>query len=232
MTDEDVAELARLRARAYGAGGVPLTAAEMKRLHALEQSLRPRDGQGVNAPETLDPPDGPSGSPIVARPSSGWERVAFIAAAALLPIAAFGGFLAAGVVGGAPQAPAVAGEPLLAHGDAASSYADRRAVVLRSHEWDDGRVELLAGARGISIWWGTQGEDTCVAVDVAQEGTGVACAETDRVRSHGIRVESDFFHVTEGESAAPGVIDVTDGIAQRTTFIGNPYTGQFLVLRG
>lgn len=229
MTDQDATELARLRARAYGAGGVPLTTAEMKRLRVLEHSLRPRDEH--RADERGTPDEAPESETPV-RPSRGWERVAFIALAALLPIAAFGGFLAASLVGGGPPAPAVAGTPLLASGDASSSYEDRRAVVLRSQEWDAGRVELLAGAQGISVWWGTQGENTCVAVDVAQEGTGVACAETDRVRSQGIRIQSEFFHVTEGESAAPGVIDVTDSIAQRTTFIGNPYTGQFLVVRG
>ena len=229
MTDEDAAELARLRARAYGAAGAPLTTAEMKRLRKLEQSLRP---SGERPAEPRGSADESMPTETATRSSSrGWERVALIVAALLVPVAALGGFLAAGVVG-APPAPAVAGGPLLAPGDASSSYEDRRAVVLRSQEWDAGRVELLAGARGISVWWGTHGDDTCVAVDVAQEGTGVACAETEQVRRQGIRVESEFFHVTEGESVAPGVIDVTDSIAERTTFIGNPYTGQFLVLRG
>lgn len=245
MTEEDADELRTLRTRAYGAGGTPLTPAEADRLRALESVAAPRPrvhladepgprgdrpaGSSAGAPV---PEDGapPAAAPDTVARGRRAPVLAVVVLAALIPLAAVGGYLGAGVLRD-PGQDVAADAPLLGRGDTEATYEDRRDVVLRSVEVDGDRVRLLAAVDGTTVWWGIRGDETCLAVDVRQGGTAYGCEETAKVREDGMSLTLQFVRVPQAEQATTEVLDVTDDIVSAVSFVGNPYTGRFVVHR-
>ena len=233
MNDGDAQELARLRSKAYGALAGGLTAAESSRLAALEEVARrsrdsaaggaPRESAGVRDPQPRAVPTAPR--------SAVWQPIALMVLAALVPVAGIGGYLAAGGAGRSESLSEVTAAPLLAAGDTVATFEDRRAIVLRAADWDGQRVTLLGAGEGVTVWWGTRGDETCAAVDLVQAGTSLVCGDTDDVRAEGLSAQTRFFHVTEAEESDSEAVDDAHAVATSVAFIGNPYTGRFIVVR-
>ncbi len=246
MIDDDIDELRALRTRAYGAGGAPLSPEEADRLRALESSAARRqraDTAGSRSadrevPGTRHLADAESteagrGSEASAAPPRGSRApmVAAVVLAGLIPLAAVGGYLAASRLGASGTTDTSATAPLLGRGDTEATYEDRREVVLRAVELDGARPRLLAAVDGTTVWWGTRGEMTCLAVDVRQGGTAYGCDETATVREEGMSLTLQFVRVPQAEQTGAEVLEVTDDDVSTVTFFGNPYTGRFFVHR-
>lgn len=233
MNDGDAHELARLRSKAYGALAGGLTAAESSRLAALEEAARrSRDSRADG--EVREPAEDPDSQPRAVRAaprSAAWQQIALVILAALVPVAGIGGYLSAMEAGRSESLPGVTSAPLLAAGDTVATFEDRRAVVLRAADWDGQRVTLLGAGEGVTVWWGTRGDETCAAVDLVQAGTSLVCGDTDDVRAEGLSAQTRFFHVTEAEESDPEAVDDAHAVATTVAFIGNPYTGRFIVVR-
>lgn len=229
MGDVDAAELARLRAKAYGAGAEGLTDAEASRLRTLEDRARDRPAPGEVAAgldDRMAAVDAPGREP---HPVADRPVVRAVAVVALVILSGVVGFLLARTTVEQPTSVA-ASSPFLQPGDTVATYEDRRAVVQRALNWGGERVQLLGAAQGVSVWWGVTGAETCVALDVAQVDTAVMCDETEVVREHGIRQRRDFAHVPAAEGMDPQAIDETNALFTTLVFTGNPYTGQFMVV--
>ncbi|CAI9388592.1 hypothetical protein [Microbacterium sp. T2.11-28] len=257
MDDVDKDELAALRERAYGSGAEGLSDAEAGRLRALEERSRssalggPRRVESVASPggaaaTSVAPPvpvdeahtshagpDSVQAAPLMAPESgaavSGTAKLLFVVAAALIPVAAVGGFLAASAFG---EAPAAVTPTALAMADDVDVELreQQRAQVTEFQEWDDD-VTFWGAVEDLSLWWGTADGTTCVVVVLDAGGAVPICADSDAARAQGIREEVEFFHVESDVPGAEGLIDVTDVPSTRVVFAGNPYTGQFILLR-
>jgi len=157
-------------------------------------------------------------------------KLLLVIAAALVPVAAITGFLAASAFAEAPADPTAT--PLVMAEDVDLALRERqRTEVLAFQDWDGGDVTFWGAVDDVSLWWGTADGATCVVVTLDDGGSVPICADTAAARERGIREELELFHVESTAPEAEGLIDVTDVPSTRVVFVGNPYTGQFILLR-
>jgi hypothetical protein len=252
MNDIDAVELAALRERAYGPAAAGLSGEEVRRLQGLETASRSigRRG-GIDAPGSAAPGSAASGSAasgsasppatttdsavVTSEPEprtglSGAAKLLLVVAAALIPVAAVTGFLAASAIVASPVAPTPTALVMADDVDLALRE-QQRTEVLAFQDWDGGDVTFWGAVEDVSVWWGTADGTTCVVVTLDRGGSVPICADTAAARAQGIREEVEFFHVDSEVPGAEGLIDVTDVPSTRVVFAGNPYTGPFILLR-
>lgn len=161
---------------------------------------------------------------------SGAAKLLLVIAAALVPVAAVAGFLTASAIVASPVTSTPAALVRAEDVDLALRE-QQRAEVLAFQDWDGGDVTFWGAVDDVSLWWGTADGTTCVVVTLERGGSVPICADSAAVRAQGIREEAEFFHVESDVPGAEGLIDVTDVPSTRVVFAGNPYTGQFILLR-
>lgn len=161
---------------------------------------------------------------------SGTARLLLVIAAALIPVAAITGFLTASAFAEPPADPTP--NALVMAEDVDLALRERqRTEVLAFQDWDGGDVTFWGAVDDVSLWWGTADGTTCVVVAVDGGGSVPICADTAAAKAQGIREELEFFHVESDAPEAEGLVDVTDVPSTRVVVAGNPYTGQFILLR-
>lgn len=242
MDRDDAHELAQLRERAYGPHARGLSAADLTRLDELEGRLAagPEEGRAqAHAPGDGARPEPPTSSEAPAPPRAAGEtaarerhivgaRLAMVVLAVLIPIAALGGYFLAPRMpaAAAPVAPAV---PLLLSGEYESTWSDTRAEVETMRDWD-GAVSLLGASGDMAVWWGVSGGDTCVVIYAATAQLSQACDATDEVRERGLQLSVGSYILDSGEDEV-AADDASAGREITVQFVGNPYTGRFMLSR-
>lgn len=202
LTDDEVAELAALRARAYGAkADLSDDPAGLARLAALEDKARgvvsdqtpvgSLSEGGTTEPERTtgetDPVEQPSASTVAATaPPKAWPRRMVLA----IGIPLFVVVCALAGVGGAlirsSNNPAVpSGLTTLGPQEVASWR-----TVSGLESWDAGSPRLLADIQGSLVWGGTTagGTMTCVAVDDENHQVASSCGATEELTNAGVGV--------------------------------------------
>lgn len=202
---------------------VPAPAARPSQVAGAHAAGAPATAKIVDAPDPLAAPE-----VIRLRPSRGY-LVALVAAAALVPVAAIGGFIGggwmAGLGGSAPE-PTMLGR----HGTQEVEASLGR--IRGGQAWDRGRPELLGGTADALVWWGTvdDGAQTCVVLDVTDVGAMPVCGPTEGVRETGLggvltaMVRPDPEDLPAGDGATPIEVDHLEIV-----FTVNPYAGSFAV---
>lgn len=208
LTDDEAAELAALRVRAYGADADLGDDPEgLARLQALEDQARgvveahsgemdadeptnaepPVDAAGVAGGDPsvrAEPPHPSPEEPVpVSAPRPSWRRRTVLAVG--IPLIVVACALTAGVAAGLTSA----GDTAWSRGSLPAQYADLASNVSQSQNWDTGSLHLLADISGSLVWTGTtaNGSMTCIFV-VGREATSSACGETKGLTTSGIGV--------------------------------------------
>ncbi len=215
LTDEKAAELADLRARAYGPQG-GLDSAGAARLAALESALV--DSRATHEEASWGVPassDQPLASPAVSRTKRSrrplWVLVATLAVAvAFAAGAVFGTSLSSN--GRSPVADPQVGIPQ----DAADSFAYIQAL----RPWDPDSLQFVGSIRNVTVWVGylRNGRNACAAFyresDSALGGTQVACEQVDSDAQYPLQLQ--WVSTIDGLSETYSVILRESGETQLT----------------
>ena len=213
LTDDEVAELAALRARAYGPdadltddpGGLerlnelenrarnPFPDADPLRSPAREVSAVPPPADPV-APSVHMPAQPAAGMTALparapsaeSRPRRTWSRRAVLLVG--IPMVVVAGAVGVGI--GAVAASQSAGPAPAPSTTLAAGYVASLRSVTEMHTWDPGSPRLLADLSGTLVWDGTtaSGSVTCVVVDDASQQPLSACEATDALTTGGVGV--------------------------------------------
>ncbi|MGV9192924.1 hypothetical protein ACQ143_01055 [Microbacterium sp. MC2] len=231
-------ELAALRARAYGRAAQGLTPAEQDRLEELERARRaPGDMPPVAGPATAPADrreDAAGPAPAASEPASGPPEVirlrpsraylvALVTAAAFVPVAAIGGFLAGAWF--ADLDVGTAGPTLAGQSDAEVDASLER--VRAGQAWDERAPALLGGTADALVWWGTvaDGAQTCIVLDLTDIGPMPVCGPTSVVRTSGLSGRLTVLPPAAGDG--DGSPTATAAPPVTITYAVNPYTGAF-----
>ncbi len=217
---------------------------EIARLQQLEGEPRhaPSAPTPLEVPTDAEPMASDTGSPAdhadTAGPDEpevdrvvrarGPRKAALIGLAVVVPLAAVAGFVAGALLAALGER-----EPAASLFHTAASAADHeeaRARALDVQAWDHDRVELLGAVDDVTVWWGTVDDQTCVVVVAEPFRRLAGCDDTESVRTDGLRFHGEFFHVPQAEGGSDTVGEA-EGVSTNVTFVGNPYAGQFMVLR-
>lgn len=246
MSHEETHELAALRWRAYGPAAQPLSEDEIVRLRELEGQVvstqeAAHDEHVASADSAADADVRETGNTTDGAASTGADAgdsvpaasrsarsslaiVALVVVAALVPISGLAGYLLAPKGALEKSAPSV---PLLSAGDYESMWEDRRAGVQGMRDWDT-PVALLGASGAAAVWWGVEGAQTCVVVEADIGFPFQACDATDVVRAQGLEVAGTRVLIENAEEIIAGSTDLKTTEAA-LVFVGNPYTGRYLI---
>lgn len=234
MDRDDARELAHLRARAYGPDAEGLSPNELVRLKALEgRHSEPLAQEQSPASGSVDDPAPESAAEDVsaaeatdngARQGVG-ARLAVVVLAILIPVAALGGYFLAPRTS-PPAAVASSAVPLLPSGEYESTWNDTRAQVEALRDWD-ADIALLGASGDVAVWWGVSGTQTCVVVYAGFSGQSQACDATETVREQGLQMTVSRHILSSDDEGASA--EEMQGREETMEFIGNPYTGRFMI---